>query len=117
MYENKISIIGTGYVGLVAGVCLADFGNNIINVDIDEEKIEKLKAGKIPLYEPGLEDIFHRNVEENRIEFTTDIENSIKNSEVIFIAVGTPSNGDGSANLTAVEKVAETIGNTINDYK
>ena len=117
MYKNKISIIGTGYVGLVAGVCLADFGNNIINVDIDEEKIEKLKSGKIPLYEPGLEDIFHRNVEENRIEFTTDIENSIKNSEVIFIAVGTPSNGDGSANLTAVEKVAETIGNTINDYK
>ena len=117
MYKNKISIIGTGYVGLVAGVCLADFGNNIINVDIDEEKIKKLKTGEIPLYEPGLEDIFNRNIEEDRINFTTNIEKAIKDSEVIFIAVGTPSNGDGSANLNAVEEVAKKIGRTINDYK
>src|SRR6056297_1072300 len=117
MYENKISIIGTGYVGLVAGVCLADFGNNIINVDIDEEKIKKLQNKKMPLYERGLKEIFDKNIEEKRISFTTKIEKAIGDSQVIFIAVGTPSNGDGSADLNAVKKVAKTIGNIINEYK
>jgi len=117
MYKNNISIIGTGYVGLVAGVCLADFGNNIINVDINEEKIKDLKDNKMPLYEPGLKEIFNRNIEEKRISFTTKIEKAIDDSQVIFIAVGTPSNGDGSADLNAVKKVAETIGNVINEYK
>src|SRR6056297_2751156 len=117
MYENKISIIGTGYVGLVAGVCLADFGNNIINVDIDEEKIKKLQNKKMPLYERGLKEIFDKNIEEKRISFTTKIEKAIGDSLVIFIAVGTPSNGDGSADLNAVKKVAKTIGNIINEYK
>src|SRR6056297_2168603 len=117
MYENKISIIGTGYVGLVAGVCLADFGNNIINVDIDEEKIKKLQNKKMPLYERGIKEIFDKNIEEKRISFTTKIEKAIGDSQVIFIAVGTPSNGDGSADLNAVKKVAKTIGNIINEYK
>ena len=90
MYKNKISIIGTGYVGLVTGVCLSDFGNTIINVDIDEEKIKKLNEGIVPIYEAGLEEIMKRNVEAGRINFTTDIESAIKESEVIFIAVGTP---------------------------
>lgn len=117
MYKNKISVIGTGYVGLVGGVCLADFGNNIINVDIDEEKINKLKAGIIPIYEPGLRDFFDRNVEAKRISFTTDVESAIKESEVIFISVGTPPADDGSADLSYVLSVAETIGKNMNGYK
>ena len=117
MYNNKISIIGTGYVGLVAGVCLADFGNNIINVDIDEEKIKKLKNGEVPIYEPGLKDMLEKNIKEERISFTTDIKQAVKMSEVIFIAVGTPPTDDGSADLTAVKKVARTVGKTMNSYK
>lgn len=117
MYKNKISIIGTGYVGLVGGVCLADFGNTIINVDINEEKINKLKCGEIPIYEPGLKEVFDRNVEAGRISFTTDIESAVKESEVIFISVGTPPADDGSADLSFVLKVAESIGKYMNDYK
>ncbi|MFW6237926.1 MAG: UDP-glucose dehydrogenase family protein [Halanaerobiales bacterium] len=117
MYKNKISIIGTGYVGLVAGVCLADFGNTIINVDIDEEKIEQLQNGGVPIYEPGLEDLLERNVEEGRISFTTDVGAAISKSEVIFIAVGTPPRDDGSADLSNVLKVAETIGDCMESYK
>jgi len=117
MYKNKISIIGTGYVGLVTGVCLSDFGNTIINVDIDEEKIKKLNEGIVPIYEAGLEEIMKRNVEAGRINFTTDIESAIKESEVIFIAVGTPPDEDGKADLSAVLSVAETIGKNINGYK
>ena len=117
MYKNKISIIGTGYVGLVAGVCLADFGNTIINVDIDVEKIAQLNRGEVPIYEPGLEDVLERNVEEGRISFTTDVESAIKESEVIFIAVGTPPGEDGSADLSNVLKVAETIGDYMEEYK
>src|SRR6056297_4316269 len=101
LYKNKISIIGTGYVGLVGGVCLANFGNNIINVDIDAEKINNLNKGKVPIYEPGLDDMLEKNLREDRITFTTDVESAIKESEVIFISVGTPPNGDGSADLSA----------------
>lgn len=117
MYKNKISIIGTGYVGLVGGVCLADFGNNIINVDIDQKKINMLQEGKIPIYEPGLEEVFERNFEEERIKFTTDVEQAIKESEVIFIAVGTPPAEDGSADLTHVLEVARTVGRNMNGYR
>ncbi|MFW6378286.1 MAG: UDP-glucose 6-dehydrogenase, partial [Bacillota bacterium] len=102
MYKNKISIIGTGYVGLVGGVCLADFGNTIINVDINEEKIEQLKQGEVPIYEQGLQDMLDRNMEEGRISFTTDVADAVEESEVIFISVGTPPDEDGSADLTAV---------------
>ncbi len=117
MYKNRISIIGTGYVGLVGGVCLADFGNTIINVDIDEDKINKLNCGEIPIYEPGLQEVLERNVKAARISFTTDIETAVKESEVIFISVGTPPADDGSADLTYVLNVAETIGKYMNGYK
>ncbi|MFW6264935.1 MAG: UDP-glucose dehydrogenase family protein [Bacillota bacterium] len=117
MYNNKISVIGTGYVGLVGGVCMADFGNTVINVDIDKEKINKLKAGEIPIYEPGLQEIMDRNIEAGRISFTTNVGKAVKDSEVIFISVGTPPADDGSADLTYVLKVAETIGKHMNGYK
>src|SRR6056297_1353821 len=117
LYKNKISIIGTGYVGLVGGVCLANFGNNIINVDIDAEKIDKLNKGEVPIYEPGLNNMLEKNVREDRITFTTDVESAIKESEVIFIAVGTPPAEDGSADLKHVLDVAHTIGKNMNSYK
>ena len=117
MYNNRISIIGTGYVGLVTGVCLADFGNSIISVDIDEAKIGKLMNGIAPIYEPGLEEVLKRNIKAGRISFTTDIKFAIENSEVIFIAVGTPPDEDGKADLSAVLSVAETIGTYMNGYK
>lgn len=117
MNHNDICIIGTGYVGLVGGVCLADFGNKVINVDINEEKIHKLQKNKIPIYEPGLDVIFNRNVKDNRISFTTDIKKAIKKSKVIFISVGTPADGSGKADLKYVKNVAHTIGKNMNDYK
>src|SRR6056297_3737946 len=117
LYKNKISIIGTGYVGLVGGVCLANFGNNIINVDIDAEKIDKLNKGEAPIYEPGLNNMLEKNVREDRITFTTDVESAIKESEGIFIAVGTPPAEDGSADLKHVLDVAQTIGKNMNSYK
>ncbi|WP_435308213.1 UDP-glucose dehydrogenase family protein [Sebaldella termitidis] len=113
----RIGVIGTGYVGLVQGVILAQFGLNIICVDTNKEKIEKLKNGEVPIYEPGLEDLLIKNIEENRIEFTTDIEYAIKNSEVLFIAVGTPPADDGSADLKYVLEVAESIGTYMEGYK
>lgn len=113
----NLSVIGTGYVGLVTGACLAGSGNNVICVDIDEEKIKSLKNGSIPFYEPGLEDIVKKNVNESRLHFTTDIGYAIKNSFIVFIAVGTPPNHDGSANMDAVVSVARSIGENLNDYK
>jgi UDPglucose 6-dehydrogenase len=104
-------------VGLVGGVCLADFGNEVINVDIDQSKIDKLKSGEIPIYEPGLRDFLERNVNDNRIRSTTDVKQAIENSEVIFISVGTPPGEDGGADLSAVMKVAKTIGQHMNNYK
>ena len=117
MYKNKISIIGTGYVGLVGGVCLADFGNTIINVDIDEEKIEQLQQGEVPIYEQGLKELLEKNLTEGRITFTTDMKGAVEESEVIFISVGTPSDKDGSADLSAVLEVAKAIGQNMNGYK
>lgn len=117
MYKNKISIIGTGYVGLVGGVCLAEFGNNIISVDLDQEKISKLNRGELPIYEPGLKEVLDRNRNNGRIRFTTDIELAIEESEVIFISVGTPPAEDGSVDLGYVINVARSIGKYINGYK
>ncbi|WP_300328460.1 UDP-glucose/GDP-mannose dehydrogenase family protein [Fusobacterium sp.] len=113
----KIGVIGTGYVGLVQGVVLADFGSNVICMDINEERIKELDENKIPIFEPGLKEILLKNKKAKRIEFTTDIKYTIENSEVIFIAVGTPASEDGSADLHYVLNVAKEIGKYINCYK
>jgi len=113
----KISVIGTGYVGLVSGVCLADFGHNVVCIDIDEKKIEKLNKGISPIYEPGIEELISRNIKQNRIKFDTNLESAVKKSDIIFIAVGTPSREDGSANLDYFYNVAREIGRSIDSNK
>ena len=113
----RISIIGTGYVGLVTGACFAEFGLNVICADIDPERIEVLQNGKVPFYEPGLEQLVISNVRQGKLEFTTDIEKAVGSSLVIFLAVGTPPNGDGSANLSQVLQASRTISQFITDYK
>lgn len=106
----KIAVVGTGYVGLVTGTCLADYGNDVICVDVMEEKIEKLKKGIIPIYEPGLEGMVLENYQSGRLDFTTDIQRALQKSDICFIAVGTPMGEDGSADLQYVLGVAESIG-------
>ena len=113
----KIAVIGTGYVGLVQGVIMSEFGSEVICVDKSDEKIEKLKKGELPIYEPGLLELLHKNQKAKRISFTTDTEEAVKNSEVIFIAVGTPASEDGSADLSALLNVATEIGTYIDSYK
>ncbi len=113
----KIAMIGTGYVGLVTGTCFAESGNEVICVDTDEEKIEGLKKGVIPIYEPGLDVLVKRNVEEERLVFTTSLEEAIDNCLLLFVAVGTPPGEDGSADLSHVLKVARDIGRHITEYK
>lgn len=113
----KICVIGTGYVGLVAGTCLADMGNDVICVDNDLEKLEKLEHGIVPIYEPGLEELIKANVMEGRLKFSSDLDDAVKTSLVCFIAVGTPQSEDGSADLRYVLTVAESIGKAINGYK
>ncbi|MCF8232947.1 MAG: UDP-glucose/GDP-mannose dehydrogenase family protein [Bacteroidales bacterium] len=112
----KISIVGTGYVGLVTGACFADVGIDVTCVDVDHEKIGNLKKGEIPIYEPGLEDIVHNNVQKKRLHFTTSLKETIDDAEVIFSAVGTPSDKDGSADLKYVLDVAREIGANMNQY-
>ena len=112
----KICVIGTGYVGLVVGTCLAEMGNNVICVDNNEEKLTQLKNGNIPIYEPGLEDLIKVNVGEERLHFTSDIKSAVAESLVCFIAVGTPQGEDGSADLKYVEQVAKSIGQSIEKY-
>ncbi len=112
----KIAVVGTGYVGLVAGACLAENGNEVICVDKDASKIETLKAGKMPIYEPGLEEMVRRNSTESRLTFTTNLPNAVKASEIVFIAVGTPQGEDGSADLQHVLGVAHEIGKAIEKY-
>ncbi len=114
---KNICIVGTGYVGLVSGAGLADFGNKVICTDIDLEKIEMLNRGEIPIYEPGLKELIDRNVNADRLTFSADIEAAVRESEVIFIAVGTPMGDDGAADLRAVEAVATTIAKNLNNYK
>lgn len=112
----KISVIGTGYVGLVSGTCFAETGVNVACVDINEQKIKMLNNGHIPIYEPGLEDIYKKNVEKGRLTFTTDLANSLQDSDAVFIAVGTPPDKDGSADLKYVLGVAREIGRTMDHY-
>jgi UDPglucose 6-dehydrogenase len=113
----RIAVIGTGYVGLVAGACLAETGNQVICVDRDDSKITKLRRGKIPIYEPGLEELVVRNKKEARLAFTTALPRAIRQSQIIFIAVGTPQGEDGSADLQHVLDVAREIGRAMNGYK
>lgn len=113
----KICVVGTGYVGLVTGTVFADLGNEVICADIDSSKIEQLNDGAMPIYEPGLEEMVSRNVEDGRLEFTTDIVSAVERSEVIFIAVGTPPKEDGQADLSGVEAVARTIAKGLTSYK
>lgn len=114
---TKIAVVGTGYVGLVSGAILSDFGHTVTCVDVNEKKISKLKEGLIPIYEPGLETIVQRNYYYRRLKFTTNIKEAVENNDVIFIAVGTPAADDGSADLQYVLKVAKNIGAYMNGYK
>ncbi len=113
----KIAVIGTGYVGLTTGTCLAELGNDVICVDVIQEKIDMLNKGKIPIYEPGIEELVLRNKKEGRLEFTTNIKKAIKFAEIIFICVGTPPRPNGEADLIYVENVARTISENIDSYK
>ncbi len=113
----KITIIGTGYAGLVTGTCFAEMGNQVICVDLDSYKIKRLKKGIIPIFEPGLQEMVKRNLKENRLSFTTDASSAIKKSTVIFSAVGTPPDKDYRADLSAIKAVAAEIGKYMNDYK
>lgn len=113
----KIAVVGSGYVGLVAGACLADFGNGVVCVDKDGEKIKQLMNGTIPIYEPGLDELVKKNTHNRRLEFTTDLVKAVQSAQVIFIAVGTPPAEDGSADLQYVLEVAKGIGQNINEYK
>jgi UDPglucose 6-dehydrogenase len=113
----KIAVVGTGYVGLVTGTCLAETGNTVTCVDIDENKVAGLKDGKMPIYEPGLEKLFERNIKEERLFFTTNLADGIKEAQIIFLALPTPPGEDGSADLRYVLGVAEEIGKLLTDYK
>ena len=113
----KIAIVGTGYVGLVAGACFAESGNDVMCVDKDESKVRMLRAGKMPIYEPGLEELVRRNRHENRLTFTTQLPKAVRASTIIFIAVGTPQGEDGSADLQHVLNVARDIARTMNGYR
>lgn len=113
----KLSVIGTGYVGLVAGTCFSETGNEVICVDIDEAKIATLQQGKIPIYEPGLEEMVRRNAEEQRLLFTTDVTSAVRNSSIIFIAVGTPQGLNGNANLEYVRNTSKSIAKAMDGFK
>lgn len=113
----KITVIGTGYVGLVTGTCLAETGNDVVCVDIDAEKVRRMSNGEIPIYEPHLDTLFERNIKAGRLHFTTATEEGIRHGEIIFLALPTPEDKDGSADLTSVLNVAETIGKHIKNYK
>ncbi len=114
---KNIAVVGTGYVGLVTGAGISDFGNKVCCLDIDKAKIKLLNKGAIPIYEPGLKELVHRNVKSKRLVFSNDIEEYIRHAEVIFIAVGTPEDKTGKADISTVIKVAELIGNNLNNYK
>src|SRR4051794_17242007 len=113
----KIAVVGSGYVGLVAGACLAENGNEVVCVDKDPAKVKSLQRGKIPIYEPGLEEVVRRNRTEKRLTFTTNLARGVKQAQIIFIAVGTPTGEDGSADLQHVLAVARDLAKAMNGYK
>ncbi len=112
----KLAVIGTGYVGLVTGTCFAETGNQVVCVDIDERKVEKLNNGIIPIYEPGLDVLFNRNTAEGRLKFTTNLAEGIEGAEVIFLALPTPPGEDGSADLKYILKVSDDLGPLLKQY-
>ncbi|PKD44792.1 UDP-glucose dehydrogenase family protein [Rhodohalobacter barkolensis] len=112
----KIGVIGTGYVGLVSGTCFADSGNDVICVDIDEKKVEKMRNGEVPIYEPGLNRVFDRSIREKRLSFTTDLEDTFQKSDIIFLCLPTPPGADGQADLSFVLNVADQLGDLFNKY-
>src|SRR5215203_5158246 len=113
----KIAVVGTGYVGLVTGTCFAETGNSVTCVDIDTSKVAKLVSGEITIYEPGLEKIFLRNLKEERLFFTTSLEEGIKDAAIIFLALPTPPGENGSADLKYILGVSEQLGKILTDYK
>jgi len=113
----NIAIVGTGYVGLVTGTCFAEMGNNVICVDIDKQKVAKLQSGQVTIFEPGLETVFERNVNQHRLHFTTDLGQAVEKAQIIFLALPTPPGEDGSADLSYVLGVAKQLGKLIKDYK
>nr|WP_199077956.1 UDP-glucose/GDP-mannose dehydrogenase family protein [Pedobacter sp. ASV19] len=113
----KIAVIGTGYVGLVTGTCLAETGNNVICVDIDEAKVQKMQHGIIPIYEPGLDVLFHRNIAQQRLTFTTDLGIAVREAQIIFMALPTPPGGDGAADLSYILGAAKDISKLVTEYK
>ncbi len=113
----NITVVGTGYVGLVTGTCFAETGNQVVCVDIDKQKVERMKNGEVPIYEPGLELLFERNTKEKRLSFTTDLVEGVKDAEIIFLALPTPPGEDGSADLSYVLGVADDLSHLIKDYK
>jgi UDPglucose 6-dehydrogenase len=112
----KIAVVGTGYVGLVTGTCFAETGNQVTCVDINQEKVQQMQAGKIPIYEPGLDDLFQRNTQEGRLHFTTSLKEGIEGAKVIFLALPTPPGADGSADLKYILQVADDLGPILSDY-
>src|SRR6188474_1350554 len=112
----KIAVVGTGYVGLVTGTCFAETGNTVTCIDIDAEKVKKLNSGKITIYEPGLELLFERNLRQERLFFTTNLKEGIKDAKIIFLALPTPPGEDGSADLKYILKVADDLGSLLSDY-
>jgi UDPglucose 6-dehydrogenase len=113
----RIAVIGTGYVGLVAGVCFSELGNDVTCVDVDREKIRALEQGRVPIYEPGLDSLLGKNLKAGRLKFTTDLGSAVRESTIIFIAVGTPAGGDGSADLRYVKEVAASIAGHMDSYR
>lgn len=113
----KIAVVGTGYVGLVTGTCLAETGNSVICVDIDAKKVQEMQEGKVPIYEPGLDILFHRNIEQHRLTFTTDLAEAISHAEIVFLALPTPPGGDGAADLSYILGAAKDIAQLVTGYK
>ena len=113
----NITVVGTGYVGLVTGTCLAETGNKVICVDINQEKVDKMKSGVLPIYEPHLDTLFNRNIQSGRLSFTSNLKEAVESSSVIFLALPTPPGEDGSADLSYILGVAEDLGKIITDYK
>lgn len=113
----KIAVIGTGYVGLVTGTCLSETGNNVICVDINEAKVQQMQAGVVPIYEPGLDVLFHRNIAQGRLTFTTDLAHAVKDAQIIFMALPTPPGGDGAADLSYILGAAKDISKLVTSYK